>query len=154
MRLQRSSLGPTSPWPLNQALRSHLAGHPATQEFGHPSGQLARQIASPPAKRTNTNRMPFSSSLPLSLSLSLFVPLPHSLVSECIARQESRQACRHGVGQEGRTANTQVNGHANSQAANQQDAVRGTPASFCPSLPLSPSPWPPDSLSKSRLSLS
>ena len=56
--------------PDNQAVRSHLAGHLATQEFGHPSGQLARQIASDPAKRPNTNRMP------LSLSLRSITPLP------------------------------------------------------------------------------
>ena len=118
--------------PDNQAVRSHLAGHLATQEFGHPSGQLARQIASDPAKRPNTNRMP--------LSLSLFVLSPHSRVSECRVRQEIRQTCRHRVGQEGRQANIQAHGQANSQAANPQDAVRGTPASFCPSFSLSLSP--------------
>ena len=54
--------------PDKQAVRSHLAGHLATQEFGHPSGQLARQIASHQAKLPYTTRMPYSLSLSLSLS--------------------------------------------------------------------------------------
>ena len=106
-----------------------IARHP----LGHPNIQLAKPWSGQPAEQpTGTYDFP----LPLSQTHTLYLSRSPP-VSEGILRQESRQARRHRIGQEGRQENIKANCQANSQAANHRVAVRATSPSFRESLSLS-----------------
>ena len=72
------------------------------QPLGHPDKQLSKPWSGQPSEQpAATKHVPLSHAHTRSLSISLSLSPP---VSEGIVRQESRQARRHRIGQEGRQA--------------------------------------------------